>query len=179
MSPSARPTAPTLREPATLDELLNHRLLRLYAASVAPITRLMEARWGISRREWRLLALLEPHESMAPSMLADSAHLDRPRTSRAIGSLATKGLLARVAEPGDARRARVALTPAGRRLYAEAFPEVAAINARVVAALDDSTLRALDRALGQLTALAERLNAETVPDVRADRRVGGSRRFRP
>ena len=40
----------SLREPRTLDELLNYRLLRLYAASTAPVTRLMEGRWGISRR---------------------------------------------------------------------------------------------------------------------------------
>jgi DNA-binding MarR family transcriptional regulator len=179
MTPMPRTHRSTLREPATVDELLDYRLLRLYAASVAPVTRLMEGRWGISRREWRLLALLEAHDSLSPSMLAERAHLDRPRVSRAIGSLATKGLLARVAEPGDARRARVGLTPAGRRLYAEAFPEVAAINARVIGALDDATLQALDQALAQLTALAERLNAETVHEVRADRRAGGSRRFRP
>ena len=50
-----------LRDPQTLDDLLNYRLLRLYAQSGAPVIRLLEGRYGISRREWRLLALLAAH----------------------------------------------------------------------------------------------------------------------
>lgn len=167
----------TLREPRMLDELLNYRLQRLYSSSAAPVTRLMEGRFGISRREWRLLALLATHGPLSPSELAERAHLDRPRTSRATTSLVTKRLAAREAEPGDGRRARITLSDAGRRLFDEAFPQVASINARVMAALDERTAQALDRALRQLTALAERINAEVAQDVRADRRGGGSRRW--
>ncbi|MDE2628122.1 MAG: winged helix-turn-helix transcriptional regulator [Burkholderiales bacterium] len=168
----------SLRDPHTLDELLNYRLARLYAASVAPVTRLMEGRWGISRREWRLLALLAAFGATSPSALAQRAHLDRPRTSRAIGSLVAKQLAERSAELGDARRARIVLTEAGRQLYREVFPQVAAINARVMTVLDDTAAQALDRALEQLTAHAVQLNAELARDVGADRQAGGSRRVR-
>jgi DNA-binding MarR family transcriptional regulator len=168
----------SLRDPRSLDELLNYRLLRLYAASAAPVTRLMEGRWGISRREWRLLALLAAHGALSPSALAERAHLDRPRTSRAITSLVAKHLAERSAELGDARRARVVLTDAGRAFHAEVFPQVAAINVRVMAALDDGTAQVLDRALELLTAHAVQLNGEVARDVRADRRAGGSRRVR-
>lgn len=168
----------SLRDPRTLHELLNYRLVCLYAASTAPVTRLMEGRWGISRREWRLLALLATHGPLAPSVLAERAQLDRPRTSRAITSLVAKRLAERAAERGDARRARIALTRAGRQLYDEIFPQVAAMNARVVAALDDAATQAFDQALARLTAEAVRLNAEIAQDVRADRRAGGSRRIR-
>jgi DNA-binding MarR family transcriptional regulator len=168
----------SLRDPRTLDELLNYRLLRLYAASTAPVTRLMEGRWGISRREWRVLALLAAHGALSPSSLAERAHLDRPRTSRAVSSLVAKHLAARSAEPGDARRSRIALTDSGRAFHAEVFPQVAGMNVRVMAALDDATAQALDRALDLLTARAVRLNGELARDVRADRRAGGSRRVR-
>lgn len=141
--------------------------------------RLLEGRYGIARREWRLLALLAARGALSPSALADEAHLDRPRTSRAIGTLVAKGLLERVPQPGDHRRARVALTAAGRRLFDEVFPQVAAINAELVGALDAGLQQALDQALVRLTQQAERLNAERVQDVRADRRAGGSRRVRP
>lgn len=166
----------SLRDPHTLDELLNYRLLRLYAASVAPVTRLMEGRWGISRREWRLLALLAAFGTLSPSALAQRAHLDRPRTSRAITSLVAKRLAERSTERGDARRARIVLTDAGQQLYREVFPQVAAINARVMTVLDDGTAQALDRALEQLTAHAVQLNGEVARDVGADRQAGGSRR---
>ena len=168
----------TLRDPRNLEQLLNYRLLRLYAASVAPVTRLMEGRWGISRREWRLLALLAEHGAASPSDLALRAHLDRPRTSRALGSLTDKQLVARSAEKGDARRARVALTPAGQQFYDTVFPQVAAMNAEVMTVLDDATTAALDRALTLLTAQAETLGSQVAQDVRADRRGGGTRRVR-
>lgn len=143
------------------------------------MVRLLEGRYGIARREWRLLALLAARGALSPSALAEEAHLDRPRTSRAIGTLVAKGLVERVPQPGDHRRASVALTADGRRLFDEVFPQVAAINAEMVAALDDGLEQALDEALARLTRQAERLNAERVQDVRADRRAGGSRRVRP
>ena len=168
----------SLRDPRTLNELLNYRLLRLYAASVAPVTRLMEGRWGISRREWRLLALLALHGAVSPSELAKRAHLDRPRTSRAITSLTAKRLVDRSSEQGDARRAQIVLSAAGRSFYDEVFPQVAAMNAQVMAVLDDATAQALDLALTQLTLRAEQLGNEVAQDVQANRRAGGSRRVR-
>jgi DNA-binding MarR family transcriptional regulator len=178
MIPVAPSDSLTLRQPGTLDELLNYRLLRLYAASTAPVTRLMQGRFGISRREWRLLALLHAETTLSPSALAERAGLDRPRTSRAIGTLASKGLLARVTEVGDARRARVALTAAGRRLYDDAFPQVAAMNARVVAALDDATAELFDKALARLTECAIQIAAENHAGPSTERRTAGKRRGR-
>jgi DNA-binding MarR family transcriptional regulator len=168
----------SLRAPTSLDELLNYRLLKLYALSGAPVVRLLEGRYGIARREWRLLGLLAARGPLSPSALADDAQLDRPRTSRAIGTLVAKGLLRRKALPGDARQARVALTPAGRRLHDALLPQIAAINVAVLGALDDDAVRALDAALVALTERARQVNAEAVRDVRADRRAGGSRRVR-
>lgn len=73
----------------------------------------------------------------------------------------------------------VALSAAGQALHDEIFPQVAAINRQVVAALDDAAVQQFDAALATLTAAATRLNAELVRDVNADRRAGGSRRIRP
>ncbi|MBQ0929581.1 MarR family transcriptional regulator [Ideonella sp. 3Y2] len=169
----------SLREPTTLDDLLNYRLLRLFALGGAPVVRLLEGRYGIARREWRLLALLAARGPMSPSALAEAAQLDRPRTSRAAGVLAAKGLVQRQAQSGDARRAVLTLTESGHQLHDDLFPQIAAINARLVAVLDDAQLAVLDQALAQLTAHARQLNTELAQDVRADRRAGGSRRIRP
>lgn len=168
----------SLDRPASLDELLNYRLLKLFALSGAPVVRLLEGRYGIARREWRLLALLALHGVLSPSALAHEAGLDRPRTSRAIGSLVAKELVQRQAQPGDHRRAQVTLSPAGQALFDEVFPQVVQINQQVVSVLDASTLATLDRALQALTAAASQVNAQAVRDVRADRRAGGSRRIR-
>jgi DNA-binding MarR family transcriptional regulator len=169
----------TLSQPRSLDDLLNYRLMRLFAVSGAPVVRLCEGRYGIARREWRLIALLAAHGALSPSELAERGDLDRARTSRAIGTLAAKGLVLRAAKRGDARRAVVTLSDAGRRLYEELFPQVAAINRRVLEVLDAPLQQALDEALRLLTVHAARLNQELVLDAAADRRRGGTRRHWP
>lgn len=165
----------TLSRPRDLDDLLNYRLSRLHAASGAPVVRLCEGRYGISRREWRIVALLAAHGALSPSALAERGDLDRARTSRAIGSLVTKKLVQRVPQPGDARRAVVALSDAGRALYDDLFPQVAEINRRVLAVLEPPLVAALDEALTRLTAHAAELNRTLAGDAQADRRRGGSR----
>lgn len=162
-----------------LDELLNYRLMRLLSLSGAPVIRLCEGRYGISRREWRLLALLAARGPLAPSALAEEANLDRARTSRAIGSLVGKRLASRQARPGDARRAVVSLTDAGRALYDELFPQVARIHEQVLSVLEPALEAALDEALTRLTVHAAEVNRATAADVRIDRRKGGTRRHWP
>ena len=169
-------TLSTLRQPACLDDLLNYRLARLVSVSGAPVIRLCEGRYGISRREWRILATLASHGALSPSVLAERGGLDRARTSRAISGLVAKQLIERVELPGDRRRARVALCDSGRQLYDELFPQVAEINRRVAEVLCDEVLDAFDNALARLAAQAARLNRETATEVHADRRRGGSRR---
>jgi DNA-binding MarR family transcriptional regulator len=166
----------TLSSPRTLDDLLNYRLMRLFAVSGAPVVRLCEGRYGISRREWRIVALLAAHGPMSPSALAERGNLDRARTSRAIGSLVRKRLVQRVAQRGDARRAVVALSDSGRALYEELFPQIAELNRQVLAVLEPPLVAALDEALARLTAHAAEVNRARVLDVQADRRHGGSRR---
>ena len=163
-----------LRQPRHIDELLNYRLLRLYAVSGAPVIRLLEGRYGISRREWRLLALLARHGELSPSGLAEKAHLDRPRATRGVQVLVDKQLARRVPLPGDARRAMVSLTPAGQQLYDELFPQIAAINQQVVSVLGDEAVAALDAALALLTTQAEAVNQQVLRDLRADRQAGGA-----
>lgn len=165
----------SLRHPTTLDELLNYRLVQLVGFSGAPVVRLLEGRYGIARREWRLLAALACFGATSPSELAQKLQLDRPRTSRAIGSLVTKGLVERASRPGDRRHATVNLTPAGLALHEEIFPQVSAFNTQIMAALDDRTAEALDEALLLLSRRAREVNRQAFVDVHAKRRIGGSR----
>jgi DNA-binding MarR family transcriptional regulator len=169
-------TLSRLKNPETLDDLLNYRLVRLVALSGAPVIRLCEGGYGISRREWRVVALLAEHGPLSPSLLAERGQLDRARTSRAVSSLVAKGLIDRICATNDRRRATVALSDSGRSLYDELFPQVAEINRRIVAVLDEAALLGFDAALEALGAEAARLNHELVTGLHADRRHGGSRR---
>jgi DNA-binding MarR family transcriptional regulator len=165
--------------PATVEDLLNYRLSTLLAASGAMVTRLCEGRYGITRREWRLVCLLAAHGAMSPSDLARRAHLERARVSRHITDLVAKKLLARVGVPEDRRRARVDLTERGRKLYQDLFPQSVRFNNLVLEALSAPQKAIFDQALTCLTEHAERLAHSDLLDEKADRRHGGSRRFVP
>lgn len=166
----------SLSDPRDLDDLLNYRLMRLFALSGAPVIRLCEGRYGIARREWRLLALLAAHGALSPSELADRGDLDRARTSRAIGTLVAKKLVERAPLPGDARRAVVQLTPSGKRLYDDLFPQVAEINRQVLSVLEPGQVAWLEDALQRLATQAAQVNLHQAQGVQADRLRGGSRR---
>ncbi|RYF36339.1 MAG: MarR family transcriptional regulator, partial [Comamonadaceae bacterium] len=105
------------------------------------------------------------------SQVAERAQLDRARTSKAITSLVAKKLLRREARPGDRRQAALALTEAGRALYAALFPLVLQINRDLLACLAESDVDGLDAALDALQRRADTLAAKsTLP--KADRRRG-------
>ena len=83
-----------LAQPAALDDLLLYRLSRLLAVGGSPVIRLCEGRFGITRREWRVRALLDrvldTLQQRADQMVAsaDLPKADRRRggrTRRAMG----------------------------------------------------------------------------------------------
>lgn len=162
--------------PVTVEDLLNYRLNRLLASSGALVTRLCEGRYGITRREWRLICILADHGAMSPSKLAERAHLERPRVSRHVSDLVAKKLFTRVGDSVDGRRALVGITPRGRALHADLFPQSVALNNRVLAALSSLELAALDNALLKLTVAADDLIKSSPLQEKADRRYGGRRR---
>ena len=65
----------SLRVPASLDELLNYRLLRLYAASGAPVIRLLEGRYGRAR-QFAEEALAIPQSSGLSALVAARAAIE-------------------------------------------------------------------------------------------------------
>lgn len=168
----------SLSRPRTVDDLLNYRLSCLLASSGAMTTRLCEGRYGITRREWRLIALLAAHGAMSPSQLAERGHLERARTSRWITELVSKGLVERRTDLEDRRRAELQLTAAGRQLYEELFPQSVGFHQQVLSALTPQERTAFDAALAKLTVHAERIAASNPVAEKADRRHGGARRVR-
>lgn len=144
------------REPTSVDDLFLYRLARLQAVAGSMVVRLCEGRFGITRREWRLLLILAEQGPLQPSQLADQAQLDRTRTSRNITSLAQKKLIERLPCTGDGRRTILAVTESGRELHAALFPQVADINRALLAGLPDAEV---DRLAHSLRVLVERAQA--------------------
>ena len=168
--------AAQLDHPAGLDDLLLYRFARLLAVGGSMVIRLCEGRFGITRREWRVIARLAREDDLLSSELADRIQLDRARTSRAVSSLVAKRLVKRQTGTADRRQARLALTEKGRSLHRELFPLVAEINQGLLAPLSAAQVRELE---AMLSALQQRADA-MVQDAalpKADRRRGARARL--
>jgi DNA-binding MarR family transcriptional regulator len=147
-----------LKHPRRHDDLLNYQLKRLLTLGGAPAVRLCEGAYGVARQEWRLTAALVEHGAMPVGDLAERAHVEVPRVSRTAKVLIAKGLAARAAVPGDARKTLLVATEKGRRLYDELLPQLAAINRRLMEVLDEEEARTLEGFLARLTERATEIH---------------------
>ena len=166
-----------LRDPREHDDLLNYQLKRLLSLGGAPAIRLCEGQYGVTRQEWRLIAALTEGGAMSPSSLAQCVEFDPARIAKTLASLVEKGFVRRVTNADDRRRASVATTAAGKRLYTQLFPQLAQINRRLMEVLDEDEAAVLENLLARLTERARQVHAAGGGvEARADRRLGGSRR---
>lgn len=148
-----------ITDPHQQADLLLYRLYRIHITSARLVVHMFESEFGITRREWRILSFLAEHEGAMSSQLAEHAMLDRARTSRTLGALASKKLVVRQPRPSDRREVHVFLSDEGRRLYNAIYPRVAAINRELAAGLDGTQRQQLDAMVDALQAQADRMLA--------------------
>ena len=178
-TPPAQPPPPppsALADPQLPSDLLLYRLAKLAASSGRLVTRLLERRYGITRREWGLLMVLAQQPGVPPGELARLLGLDRARTSRAVTSLLTKKLITRNTLPGNRRQASLLLTAAGQAVVDALFPQIRALNQALLAGLDAHAVQSLDLALASMQAQAQTLVA-TRTDVPRTYRLRGGRQM--
>ncbi|WKL17379.1 MarR family transcriptional regulator [Comamonas testosteroni] len=161
------------RQPTSIQHMLLFRISRFFGVAGGMAMRMCEARFGLTRREWGVMATLATEEGLLSSELAQKVQLDRARTSRALGGLEDKGWVLRKPLDGDRRRVAMYLTDEGRRMYGLILPEMVKIHADIVSILSDEELALFDGLLAKLQAHAVTLEQQ---DRYADLpRIGRSR----
>ncbi|MBS0508534.1 MAG: MarR family transcriptional regulator [Proteobacteria bacterium] len=152
-----------LNQPLTMDDMLLYVLWIIQTHAGRAMVQLCEAEFGMSRREWRVLAHLAGQEGLQPSELALRAGLDRARISRALTGLVQKGLVRRVPRPGDRREVMLQLTDDGHAVYARLLPRVAHIQGRLLSALSQEEVGQLSDLLGRVALQARAMGAALAP----------------
>lgn len=161
----------SIDDPGGIQDLLLFRLSRILSIGGGMVTRLCEGQFGITRREWAVVALVGQAREMRWSHIVEQSEIDEAPLSRAISSLVAKGLVTKRRVPSQG--VWVALTDAGRGVFEALFPLTRAINQRLLEGLGPDALRHLDGALDSIHQKAIALAQET-PLPKADRRRGGS-----
>lgn len=153
-----------------------YRLGRLTSVAGAMVVRLCEGGYGITRREWAVLAQLYESGSLPPSVLAVRMQRDRARTSRTLTALIEKKLVIRTIPANDRRSAIVDLTSNGRQVYEALMPQVQAINSQILSVLQPDEAAKFDEVLARLELKAKHLLAERSSSLpKANRRQGQRR----
>jgi DNA-binding MarR family transcriptional regulator len=163
-------------DPRHLADMLMYRLYQAWSQSNPVFVRLCEGRFGITRREWRILACAVEGGIMNSAELAAAAKLDLARTSRTLGALCEKGWLRRLHDSADRRVVRVEATAEGLARYHALLPEVAGLNDLLVQDLSDSEIAVLRDLLGRIEQRGRRMAEDNIVSEKASRREGGTRR---
>ncbi|WP_395703365.1 MarR family winged helix-turn-helix transcriptional regulator [Aquabacterium sp.] len=159
----------SIEDPSGIQDLLLFRLSKIVSIGGSMVTRICEGQFGITRREWAVLAMVAQADEMPWSRIVEQSELDDARLSRAVSSLVAKGLASKRRIPS--RGVWVSLTDAGRSVFAALFPVTRSVNLRLLEALDEAGRKQLDRALDAIHHRAVAL-AEQTDLPNADRRRG-------
>lgn len=117
---------------------------------------------GLTDATWRpLVHLSEAGDGIHQSELARRLGLDASTLVRLIDLLADRGLVERRVDRDDRRARRIVLTPTGKAEVSRLRTRIHAIEARLLADLDDATLETVSAAFTVIEArIAEGLAAE-------------------
>jgi len=135
-----------------LEEFLPYRLSVLANQVSQGIARTYSERFGLSITEWRVIAILGRFENTAAATVAERSAMDKVAISRAVRRLLEMKLIRRHQGQEDRRAKPLALTAAGRRVYAAIAPAALGFEARLLNALTPAERRSLDRILDKLLA---------------------------
>ena len=105
------------------------------------------AEYGLTTRQFGVLALLHAHDDLAQSDLARAVLIRPQSVSALVASLAQRQLVERVGPGGRGRRTSLRLTEAGRHLIAESWAGVTTDNARAALGFSQADADALRRIL--------------------------------
>jgi DNA-binding MarR family transcriptional regulator len=162
-----------LSRPRGIQDMFLYRINQLRAKGGGVVLRYCEGEFGITRREWVILAILSTEEVINSSALASRADLTPPATSKAVSSLLTKGLLERNVDPQNRRVARINISTSGKDVYEQILPIVISINKYILEPISKDEIELLDSMLERMQQQANKLDMRGLP--LANRRSGSLR----
>ena len=113
---------------------------------------------GLSRAQWRVLAVLGELDGQTATEIAQATAQDKVTVTRASQALITAGLIHRRASQDDGRVSHLSLTAKGRRIYADVAPVALSYERALLKSLSATERRQLDTLLQKLSARAAQLD---------------------
>ena len=157
---------------ADLDPVLQFmRLMWSVDHGLHKVSKRMAASIGLTGPQRLAIRIIGRAPGMAAGELAELMHLDPSTVTGILRRLEEGRMITRRADPADARRTRLTLTPRGRDIDRRSAGTVEAVVRRTLASIPPQQIEAASQVL---TALAAQLLGNGVPERRRTR-VRGAR----
>jgi DNA-binding MarR family transcriptional regulator len=154
--PRKTPRSGLRQSRAILDRYLPYQLRLLSEAYSLGLARMLQQRFDLPLREWRILFHIGAEAPMSVTQIAARSVMDKGSVSRAVANLTEWGYVRRRSHGKDSRRAAFYLSAKGQRIYRQILPLLLAREARLLAPLSQAErtalLRTIKRLLGQVWA---------------------------
>lgn len=154
--PRKTPRSGLRQSRAILDRYLPYQLRLLSEAYSLGLARMLQQRFDLPLREWRILFHIGTEAPMSVTQIAARSVMDKGSVSRAVTNLTEWGYVRRRSHGKDSRRAAFYLSAKGQRIYRQILPLLLAREARLLAPLSQAErtalLRTIKRLLGQVWA---------------------------
>ncbi|WP_323016281.1 MarR family winged helix-turn-helix transcriptional regulator [Castellaniella sp.] len=119
--------------------------------------------WTVPLAQARAMSQIRELGSARVSQLAQLEHCSQPTMTTLVQRLQEQGLVARTADPDDARATRISLTPQGLRVLADLRQERARVVESLVTDLHPAQRQGLQQALQALTGLLDTAYRQSSP----------------
>jgi DNA-binding MarR family transcriptional regulator len=137
-----------------LDQFLPYRLSVLSNTISGVLADAYSNRYGLTMPEWRVMAILGRFPGSYAAEVAERGAMDKVAVSRAVSRLLEAGRIRRRFADADRRRSILELSDEGWDIYRKIAPVVLSYEAELLAGLDPSERRQLDRLLRRLAVKA-------------------------
>ena len=153
-----------------LENFLPYRLSVLAQSVSDGLHELYAGPFELSVTQWRVMAALGRFAPLTASDVAQRIVMDKVAVSRAVAALLRRGLIERVRDRDDGRRATLSLSPRGRALHARIVPLALDYETQLWAALSAAERAQFEALSRRLFARAKQLQDR--PPAAADRPQG-------
>jgi DNA-binding MarR family transcriptional regulator len=142
---------PRIGDALVLEHFLPYRLVVLASTVSRALGTVYEERFGVTIAEWRVIANIGHRGALTAGEVAQHSSMDKAKVTRALRSLAQRGLITRTVGASDRRQARIDLTVRGGTLFRDIGALALEWEQELVAALPREDRAALSRILETLT----------------------------
>ena len=133
-----------------LDQFIPYRLSVTSNLVSDVIATAYEALFGLTIPEWRVISVVAENDGITQQGICTATRMDKVTVSRATIALVDRGLIARAMNSADRRSRLLALTRAGRALYADVAPKALEFEQRIFAVFPQEDI---DRFMSLLRAI--------------------------